>query len=164
MEFTGKAEENDPDDMEMEEVHVDLDNAPLDDADIEEEGYDEDEDPSERIDEGDEDEEEEGTMAGGREPSVDMAFVTFQGHSDSVYCSAIHPTIPGIVLTGGGDDRAFIWKYAAGSGEGAIASSTELSGHKDTVTYVGFNFDGSLCFTASYDGTIRVWKFEGVYR
>ena len=34
----------------------------------------------------------------------------------------------------------------------------ELTGHKDTVTKVGFNFDGSLAFTGSYDGSIRIWR------
>lgn len=30
----------------------------------------------------------------------DMAFVTFSGHSDSVYCVAMHPNQPGVVITG----------------------------------------------------------------
>jgi len=33
-------------------------------------------------------------------PAVDLAFVAFAAHSDSVYCSAVHPLIPGLVITG----------------------------------------------------------------
>ena len=34
------------------------------------------------------------------EYAPDMAFACFSGHSDSVYCAAIHPTLPGVVITG----------------------------------------------------------------
>jgi len=90
---------------------------------------------------------------------VDMSQFTFTGHSDNVYCAAIHPSRPGVVLTGGGDDRAFLWTYALEpSGEGSfLKSSFELGGHTDTVTCVGFNFDGSLALTGGYDGTIKIW-------
>lgn len=30
----------------------------------------------------------------------DMSFVSFSGHSDSVYCAALHPTLPGVAITG----------------------------------------------------------------
>ena len=62
---------------------------------------------------------------------------------------------------GGGDDKAFIWKYSAlndNVGNGEIISAFELTGHTDTVTTVGFNFDGTLALTGSYDGTVRVWQ------
>lgn len=94
----------------------------------------------------------------------DMSFLSFNGHSDSVYCAAIHPNISGAIITGGGDDRAFIWTYGGEIDEmsnntiGAIKSAVELTGHKDTITSVGFNFDGTMCLTASYDGTIKIWK------
>lgn len=32
--------------------------------------------------------------------AIDLSFVFFEGHSDSVYCSAIHPLQPGVVITG----------------------------------------------------------------
>lgn len=35
-----------------------------------------------------------------------------------------------------------------------------MSGHTDTVSSVGFNYDGTLALTGSYDGTIRVWSVE----
>lgn len=89
----------------------------------------------------------------------DMAVAVFCGHTDSVYCAAIHPSIPGLIITGGGDDRAFIWTYQCDDGvhDGRITSVIELSGHTDTVASCGFNFDGSLALTGAYDGTVRVW-------
>jgi WD40 repeat protein len=62
---------------------------------------------------------------------------------------------------GGGDDKAFIWRYeylTGSSNPATIISVHELIGHTDTVTSVGFNFDGSLALTGSYDGTVRIWK------
>lgn len=58
-------------------------------------------------------------------------------------------------MKGGGDDKAFLWRYGADS-----ESSLELIGHTDTVTSVGFNFNGTLLLTGSYDGNVRIWDVE----
>jgi ribosome assembly protein SQT1 len=92
--------------------------------------------------------------------SVEMAVYAFKEHTDSVYCSAVHPQKRGLVITGGGDDVAYIWKYEnanEGPESGNLISSHKLEGHTDTVTSVGFNFDGTLALTGAYDGTVRVW-------
>ena len=108
------------------------------------------------------------------EAPVDMAIVTFKGHSDCVYCSAIHPSISGLMISGGGDDKAYIWKYHYNNtilsndihdntinGSSIIDNDTiELLGHTDTVSNVGFNFDGTLALTGAYDGTIKIWKVD----
>lgn len=68
--------------------------------------------------------------------------------------------------TGGGDDKTFMWliddtniDVPSVPGSRRISCVVEMiSGHTDTVTNVGFNFDGSLALTGSYDGSIRVWK------
>jgi hypothetical protein len=67
-------------DQMLEEVEVD-DGAPLDDES--EAGFDA---PAE--------------SAADYIQAPDMSFVTFSGHSDSVYCAAIHPSLPGVVITG----------------------------------------------------------------
>ncbi len=33
-------------------------------------------------------------------PAPDMSFVAFLDHTDSVYCAALHPSQPGVVITG----------------------------------------------------------------
>lgn len=101
----------------------------------------------------------------------DMAFTCFNGHSSSVSCVAVHPSRPNVVITGGEDDRAFIWTYDMTPHELSVAggdiapskvlSSIELTGHTDTVTNVGFNFDGSLALTGGYDGKVKIWKVDG---
>lgn len=44
--------------------------------------------------------------------------------------------------------------------QGEIVSSIKLSGHTDTVTSVGFNFNGSLALTGGYDGLVKIWQVE----
>ena len=95
-----------------------------------------------------------------------MANAVFRGHTDCVYCSALHPTEPGLVVTGGGDDKAYLWRFPITSklvdtGEKVdVEAVIPLEGHTDTITSVGFNFDGSMVLTGSYDGTVRVWKTD----
>lgn len=94
-----------------------------------------------------------------KEPAIDMALSTFEEHSpESVYCVSIHHKRPGVIISGGGDDKAYIWQYAAPD---FVATKVhELGGHSDSVTTVGFNFDGTLALTGAYDGTIRVWSVD----
>lgn len=40
----------------------------------------------------------------------------------------------------------------------AVQQGLELGGHTDTVTSVGFNFDGSLALTGAYDGKVQIWN------
>ena len=83
-------------------------------------------------------------------------------------------------MVGGGDDTAYIWKFAKqadthmdtdeSTGElagvsssfprGEVISTIKLSGHTDTVTSVGFNFNGSLALTGAYDGLVKIWQVE----
>lgn len=112
-------------------------------------------DEMDMAEEGEGEGEDEGASASASESAVyDAARVVFRGHSDYVYSAGIHPTRPGVAITGGGDDKAFLWTYETGP---SATSSIELIGHTDTVTCVGFNFDGSMVMTGSYDGSIRVW-------
>jgi angio-associated migratory cell protein len=95
----------------------------------------------------------------------DMSHAVMTGHSDCVYVSAIHPTRADIVITGGGDDKAYIWTYDTSTENVGVYTTTEarvitcieLNGHTDTVSSVGFNFDGTMVLTGSYDGTVRTW-------
>lgn len=111
---------------------------------------------------------------------VDMSTASFNQHTDSVYSVAFHPTEAGLMVSGGGDDRAFMWRYDASASQPDIIStdidgndvtetdspppasrnviwSQELGGHTDTVTTVSFNFDGTLLLTGGYDGKVNIW-------
>ncbi|CAM9701218.1 unnamed protein product, partial [Chrysoparadoxa australica] len=92
--------------------------------------------------------------AGDEEELVDAADATFTGHSDSVYCVAINPQDPTQILSGGGDDKAFLWSLRS---NGDIGNVHELVGHSDSVSSVGFSADGTLCATGGYDGKVLLW-------
>lgn len=135
-------------DMLGEEVDFGNDEAPIDDDDST--VFSE----MEESDIGDEDDLDD-------ENTLDMSHAVFKGHSDCVYTSKIHPSGDGTVISGGGDDKGYLWKFNPDSSseeEEKIVSSVELGGHTDTVTSVGFNFDGTIALTASYDGTVRTWN------
>lgn len=98
----------------------------------------------------------------------DISNYTFKSHTKSVYSVALHPTIYGLVATGGEDDKAYLWFYDSNQKLNPeinefswfSSSSLILEGHSDTITSVGFNFNGSCLLTASYDGTIKIWEVK----
>eukprot|EP01133_Synstelium_polycarpum_P004273 gene4273-4988_t len=78
----------------------------------------------------------------------------FFEHTDSLYTVAINKAHPDIIVTGGGDDLAYLWDR--GTGEKVF----ELRGHTDSVSSARFNFDGTLVATGGMDGIVRVWTVE----
>jgi ribosome assembly protein SQT1 len=93
---------------------------------------------------------------GAKEVIEDQARVTFRGHKDSVYCVSIHPSRPGVAISGGGDDQAFLWNFLNMETDESSAVK-QLGAHGETVTCASFNFDGSLALTGAYDGCVRIW-------
>ncbi|GAA5849036.1 hypothetical protein JCM9279_004702 [Rhodotorula babjevae] len=70
----------------------------------------------------------------------------------AVFCLAVHPHAATLAVSGAEDDQAFIFRTDTG------AQVARLSGHSDSVTSVGWNFDGSLVATGGMDGKVNVWK------
>lgn len=101
----------------------------------------------------------------------------FDSHTDSVFTIAQHPTNPNIVVTGGGDDVAYI--FDASIPEGPVLPSSyesnpqpqgerksiqplqKLDGHTDSVNAVAFTLPkGDYVLTAGLDGKLRAWKSD----
>jgi len=67
-----------------------------------------------------------------------------------VYSVHVNPTNPSMAVSGGGDDKAYVWNTSSGQQLYAV------EGHTDTVNNVAFSHDGSMFAVGSMDGTITV--------
>lgn len=85
------------------------------------------------------------------EPPEDHAAFVFSKHVGSVFCCDLHPDGK-LAVTGGEDDRAYVWSVTDGQ------LIMDCLGHKDSVIFVGFSFDGAFLATADMSGLIKVWK------
>lgn len=82
----------------------------------------------------------------------DDSFAQFVGHEAAVFAVALNPVDPLVAVSGGEDDLAHLWRTDNGE---VIA---KLEGHTDSVTSVGFSFDGEMVATGGMDGRVRVWR------
>ncbi|KAJ5087718.1 hypothetical protein N7456_011334 [Penicillium angulare] len=98
----------------------------------------------------------------------------FDSHNDSVFCVGQHPVHNNIVLTGAGDDTAFIFDSTPAERPVLPASYetnpqprereslkplAKLDGHSDTVNAVAFTEPaGEYALTAGLDGKLRAWR------
>mmetsp|Transcript_3713 Transcript_3713/g.10985 ORF Transcript_3713/g.10985 Transcript_3713/m.10985 type:complete len:510 (+) Transcript_3713:205-1734(+) len=78
-----------------------------------------------------------------------------EGHVDAVYCVAT--SIKGDVMTGGGDDRAWLYRGALLADGEPAPPPVCLEGHADSVTACGFSHAAAFAATGGYDGTVRLW-------
>lgn len=97
----------------------------------------------------------------------------FDGHKDSIFCIAQHPTNPSLVATGGGDDVGYVWDCTPPQGP-VLPSSYEsnpqpqerkgqdvlakLEGHTDSINAITFTLPtGAYVLTAGLDGRINAF-------
>ncbi|KAI8144765.1 quinon protein alcohol dehydrogenase-like superfamily [Fennellomyces sp. T-0311] len=93
--------------------------------------------------------------AGEDENMMELADDSVQGffdHHEPVYAVALHPKDESIVVSGGGDDKSYLWRNDTGE------KLFQFDGHTDSVTAVGFSVDGDYVASAGMDGKVRVWK------
>ena len=82
---------------------------------------------------------------------------TLEGHSDSVYSVAFHPTEP-LLATCSFDSTAKLWRF---SPEGSMATCVAtLAGHSSYIESVAFHPTAPLLATGSDDKTTKLWRFS----
>ncbi|KAL4932939.1 WD40-repeat-containing domain protein [Aspergillus undulatus] len=100
----------------------------------------------------------------------------FDSHTDSIFCVAQHPIHNNIVITGSGDDSAYLFDSTPNSEKPLLPASYEsdpqprrereslqpllrLQGHTDSVNAVAFTEPrGEYVLTAGLDGKLRAWR------
>ncbi|KAF9415951.1 hypothetical protein HW555_006583 [Spodoptera exigua] len=87
------------------------------------------------------------------EMQEDNSIFIFREHNGSVFCCDISPDGK-LAVTGGEDDKAYVWRIEDGQ------LVMQCLGHKDSVIFAGFSFDGAFLATADMAGLIKVWKCE----
>lgn len=98
----------------------------------------------------------------------------FDSHTDSVFCVAQHPVHNNIVITGAGDDTAYIFDSTPAEKpllprsyetdpqpreRESLQPLAKLDGHTDTVNAVTFTEPtGEYVVTTGLDGKLRAWR------
>lgn len=82
----------------------------------------------------------------------DDAAGSFEVHEGAVFSVALHPVDDTLAVSGGEDDLAYLFRVPTGE---VVA---KLSGHSDSVTSVGWSFDGEMVATGGMDGRVRIWR------
>ncbi|KAF7663092.1 hypothetical protein LDENG_00218480 [Lucifuga dentata] len=88
------------------------------------------------------------------EAEQDDSEFSFSKHKGSVFCVSLDPATNSLAVTGGEDDKAYVWRVSDGE------VLFECSGHKDSVTCAVFSHDSSLVASGDMSGMIKVWKVE----
>lgn len=102
----------------------------------------------------------------------------FDSHTDSIFCIAQHPLQPSLIVTGGGDDVAYLFDSSVADEDPRPLLPTsyesnpqpkgerksmpplqKLDGHTDSVNAVAFTEpSGEYIVTAGLDGKLRAWS------
>jgi len=142
------------DDEVLEEVPIEDDAAPplTDDED-------------ETIEDGEEEEEELVELPGGLDQlesiienynaSKDNSFKVFKDHGKSVFTCEFHPEVIDICVSGGEDDKAFVWNTTSDT------IIHKLEDWNDSVVSVKWSHDGQHLAACDMAGNIKVFKYPG---
>ncbi|KAK5891293.1 hypothetical protein CgunFtcFv8_018564 [Champsocephalus gunnari] len=88
------------------------------------------------------------------EAEQDDSELTFSKHKGSVFCVSLDPATNSMAVTGGEDDKAYVWRVCDGE------VLLECTGHKDSVTCAVFSHDSSMVASGDMGGLIKVWNIE----
>ncbi|XP_062852856.1 angio-associated migratory cell protein [Trichomycterus rosablanca] len=88
------------------------------------------------------------------EAEQDDSEFTFSKHTGCVFCIHLDPVTNNLAITGGEDDKAYVWNVTDGE------VLFECTGHKDSVTCALFSHDSKLVASGDMSGLIKVWKVD----
>lgn len=79
-----------------------------------------------------------------------------QKHEDKVWCLSWHP-IDDILASCGSDKNICIWNFNEETNNYMLKAILE-EGHSKTIRSISWDYTGNLLASASFDGTINIWK------
>ena len=95
--------------------------------------------------------------------------IYFDSHTDSIFTISAHPTNPDVLLTGGGDDTAYLWTIGpqpntdnTTTPRAAHLLAQLTPSHADSIIATAFTQNHAI--TAGLDGKIQVFSLEAPYK
>ncbi|KAJ1987848.1 60S ribosomal subunit assembly or modification protein [Coemansia spiralis] len=79
----------------------------------------------------------------------------FFEHKKPVFAIDLHPKQQNLAVSGGEDDRAYVWRLDTGE------QAATLEKHEDSVASARFSSDGALVATGGMDGRVNVYRTDG---
>ncbi|KAJ1947107.1 60S ribosomal subunit assembly or modification protein [Kickxella alabastrina] len=79
-------------------------------------------------------------------------------HKEPVFSVDINQKNENLAVSGGGDDRAYLWRLDTGD------TVAELDKHDDSVSSVKFSNDGTLVASGGMDGKVNVYTVDNAKR
>lgn len=130
-------------------------------------------DPDHIMNEGGEDDEDD------RDEEIQLhndSIAHFDHHTDSIFCIAQHPSDPGMIVTGSGDDTTCLFDLSQlptppllpssyesnpspSGGRISLRCYAQLTGHTDSINALAYTLPcGAYLLTAGMDGRLRVYN------
>lgn len=89
------------------------------------------------------------------EEIMDDSKIIFEMHTASVFAVDVAKNDTCLVVTGGEDDKAYVWNYETAQ------CLFECVGHTDSVAFCSFSADGKYVMTADMAGGVKVFAAVG---
>ncbi|KAJ3304261.1 hypothetical protein HDV03_002998 [Kappamyces sp. JEL0829] len=97
----------------------------------------------------------DGEQTGDQLEFNDDSIQGFFEHREPVFSVAFSPANPLVAVSGGGDDKSYLWSLETGD------KIADLGVHSDSCSAVSFSSDGRYIASGGLDGKLHLFDFDG---